>query len=665
MEIRHPLSVILLTTPLIIALGTASASDTTDTSGAYPTRTFKLSPTIDPCENFYQYVCSEEIKSFKLPSHRSRYTFYYADAYENFVRTMKDFSENLSKASNPSPRVRQILDFSASCKDEKSRIQEETKTVAETLEALRAIKTREELLIYSAQEIKRGRLNWLSLENASDTRDPRHWRIQVDSDWLTLPEKSYYQKPEVLKDFETLLGKFFKTVNWDQPIESATRVLRLETQLATIMPSASELDDRWDVSSYWSQSQFAQKFPLIANQVGLASIPKRWPVHQYTPEVYQFIQNALEKEDLSTLKDFLLFHLLKNEMDLAYPDYNAALRAFRHQHLGRPAERRSREEECAERLSDRLGRSLAFEMIQKIFGDFPKARFKEMVEKVRKSLIRSLQTNSWLSAKSRARAIKKIQTLDLALLYPSDERDWRFSPIVTLNSKSYLGNVWLLNQSNDMRLHQEVQQDRNLKAWATTPLYFDAVYYRSQNRFYFPAAFALKPIYDPDLAETKNLAGIGYLIGHELGHALDKFGSQYDEKGRKVSIFEEADQKKFAEFGIRLKTQFNAIGHNGELTLAENIADHAGLTAAYEAAFPNAKTGTLQDRKDFFTYFARSWCTAMAPSYASSHLKQDPHALPEARVNEQLKHMSSFSETYHCAPNSRMVLPASEQIRIW
>ena len=39
------------------------------------------------------------------------------------------------------------------------------------------------------------------------------------------------------------------------------------------------------------------------------------------------------------------------------------------------------------------------------------------------------------------------------------------------------------------------------------------------------------PFYDTDMPEAVNLGGIGSVIGHELGHAIDNHGSNFNDDG--------------------------------------------------------------------------------------------------------------------------------------
>jgi putative endopeptidase len=46
-------------------------------------------------------------------------------------------------------------------------------------------------------------------------------------------------------------------------------------------------------------------------------------------------------------------------------------------------------------------------------------------------------------------------------------------------------------------------------------------------------------------------------------------------------------------------------------------------------------------------------------------LKTDPHSNGKARINEQVKHQSGFTEAFSCKPGDKMSLPDNERVHIW
>jgi putative endopeptidase len=196
------------------------------------------------------------------------------------------------------------------------------------------------------------------------------------------------------------------------------------------------------------------------------------------------------------------------------------------------------------------------------------------------------------------------------------------------------------------------------------PLTLNAYYSPPDNHFVLLQGILQFPFYDPKGSEIENFGGIGMVIGHELGHSIDDHGSQFDSTGKIRDWMKTEDHEAFKKRTEVFITQFNGIGHDGKLTLGENIGDHVGLRAAYRAAF-HGKNPSLQDQKRFFTSFARVWCGMMLPKTRENLLKTDPHALGEARVNQQVMHIDGFQEAYGCKKGNALYLDPEKRVKVW
>ena len=179
-----------------------------------------------------------------------------------------------------------------------------------------------------------------------------------------------------------------------------------------------------------------------------------------------------------------------------------------------------------------------------------------------------------------------------------------------------------------------------------------------------PIGILQYPFFMKDGDVIENLGAVGSVAGHELGHSIDDEGSKFDAKGKLNQWMAEEDIKKFQERGKKMIEQFNKIGHNGNLTQGENIADLVGLSFAYNAAFPENK-GQVEDKKKFFVAYGRVWCNVMREKTKEMQLKTDPHSLGYARINEQVKHQSGFQEAFSCKANNKLYLDEEKRIKIW
>ena len=287
-----------------------------------------------------------------------------------------------------------------------------------------------------------------------------------------------------------------------------------------------------------------------------------------------------------------------------------------------------------------------------------------LAEKVRASILKGIKANTWLSKKGKEGAVKKIKDAKLHLVKPDRIKDWNFKPVAKYSSTKSIENDFIISRKLRSKMFRELGEKRNKNKWWMSPLTVNAYYSPSDNKFVLPQGILQYPFFDSSLNDAQNLGAMGVVIGHELGHGIDDKGAKYDSKGGLNQWMSDADVKSFKKRGYYLVDQFNTVGHDGELTLGENIGDLTGLTFGYEAAFPSNK-GSIKNKKEFFVQYARLWCGKIRPVYVKKLLKTDPHALGWERVNQQVVHQDGFYEAFSCKKSDKMFLDKSKRIKIW
>src|SRR5262249_8379918 len=108
---------------------------------------------------------------------------------------------------------------------------------------------------------------------------------------------------------------------------------------------------------------------------------------------------------------------------------------------------------------------------------------------------------------------------------------------------------------------------------------------------------------------------------------------------------------------------------DGRLTRTENVADLAGLTAAFEAYRRSlgAKAGDREyvhnaDRQ-FFIAFAQAWGTKMNEKAMRAQLKTDP--APESYRLNPVRNLDAWYEAFDVVPGQRLYLAPGARVRIW
>jgi len=174
--------------------------------------------------------------------------------------------------------------------------------------------------------------------------------------------------------------------------------------------------------------------------------------------------------------------------------------------------------------------------------------------------------------------------------------------------------------------------------------------------------------YREDMTREEMLAGIGMVIGHEISHAFDSQGSQFDATGAMADWWTEADKKAFDEKVNKLIAYYDNIKVNdlcgncdGEFLSAEAIADLASIKCMLSIA----KEDPNFDYDKFFRTYAGVWLRVMTPENELWRMTQDNHPLSYLRVNLTVAQFDEFIKTYGITPSDGMYIAPADRITVW
>ena len=207
----------------------------------------------------------------------------------------------------------------------------------------------------------------------------------------------------------------------------------------------------------------------------------------------------------------------------------------------------------------------------------------------------------------------------------------------------------------------EVSRD----GWGMSPMAVNAAYSSQQNSIIIPAGILREPFFDQTASYGENLGAIGSIIAHEITHAFDSTGAQFDKDGNVADWWTEKDKQTFENICNQVIDYYQTfyIGDkqiNGKLTLGENIADLGSMACVVEIA----KEKNC-DLAEVFESYARMWRMKVTPEYEKLLLNMDSHAPSRVRVNAVLSNTPEFAEYYQLVNGDGMYLPPAQQIVIW
>jgi len=205
----------------------------------------------------------------------------------------------------------------------------------------------------------------------------------------------------------------------------------------------------------------------------------------------------------------------------------------------------------------------------------------------------------------------------------------------------------------------------------------NAYYSAAANEIVLPAAILQPPLFDLSADEAVNYGAAGSLMGHEIGHAFDDRGRQFDGAGAVRDWWTERDAGAYQERAARLVVQMNAYeplpgSHvNGALTAAESMGDLAGLAIAFRAyklslqgKRPPVIDGLTGEQR-FFMGWARIWRSKERDEYLRSTLQTNAYLPSAFRANAAAANVDGFYEAFGVKPGNRLYRAPAERVRIW
>jgi len=631
-------------------------------------REFPLSPNINPCVDFHKYVCSEAEAGFKLREDRSMHTFAFNDSDERILDAKKAFFKKINQEKNLSPRDLQVKNVYMACMNEKAGVKQEKKALGELQKELSSAKNISDFMNLNMTNLLEGKESLIDFGSDANKDNSDVYDVVIRSDLMNLPEYSYYDNAELMKDYKSLVVDFLKIAEPKTKAadieKRADALIAFEKEFVKIYPHPEVQRQRWSEKRQFSQKEIETNYPALHLEKILSQTPEKLLVSNPFPESLEFLQKHGIEENLATLKDFFLFSAGHGYLDDSNPAYFKKYFEFNRKYFGGPNKRPERDERCTKSVMRNFNREFDALMLPRLFPNFPEQKLKDVASKIRASIISGLEKNSWLSSAARKKAILKIETAKLYLIKPQNDKEWDFVPTKTYSQTNRIDNHQLRVKARFEKDLEDLKAPVNREAWGMGPLTVNAYYDPSANKFVLPIGILQYPFFVADGDIVDNLGAVGAVMGHELGHGIDDQGSKYDEKGNLVQWMTDKDLADFSGRGKKMVEQFNKAGHNGLLTLGENIADFVGVTFAYRAAFPEGKASP-EDKKRFFISYGRVWCNVARPKAEENQLKTNPHALGWARINEQMKQQPAFAEVFQCKKGDPMYLDPKDRVQVW
>jgi putative endopeptidase len=626
---------------------------------------------IDPAKDFFAYANGGWKIKNSIPKAYSRWDNFHILEEQN-MQLIKNLLETAAYHKTSSEIQQKIGDFYFSGMNETLVNSLGITPLAPEFEQINNIKNSQEFQQVLTHLQLQGVSALFDFGEMQDFKQSTHVIGVAGQGSLGLPDRDYYLKNEIKfkqirQAYLQHITNMFELLGDDaaRAKSEANTVMLLETKLAEASLSRIALRDPSAIYHPMDIAELEKVTPHFSWQHYFANIhhPEIKKINLAMPTFFSAIDILLNTVSLADWKIYLrwrVIHSFSPFLSQPYVDENFRMMAI----LTGVEKQLPRWKRVVNAENSALGFAIGKIYVEKHFSATEKQQVTEMINNIRAALRRDLQQVNWMTPKTRAAALHKLDLMEQRVGYPEKWRD--YSSLV-IDRGPYVLNIIRVNEFLNQRELNKIGKPVDKTEWEMVPQAVNAYYDPSMNRLNIPAGILQPPFFDAKAPAAVNYGAIGFVIGHEMTHGFDDAGAQFDSAGNLQNWWSEKDLKKFKITTEQIADQFSHYKINGNVTvqgklvMGEATADLGGLVLALQAFHASNEYTRAQKINDFtpdqqfFLGAAHVWASNIRPAEASRLVITDPHPPAKYRVNGTLANMPEFKLAFGIKDKSPMV----------
>ena len=508
--------------------------------------------------------------------------------------------------------------------------------------------------------------------------DPARYQPYLLQGGLGMPDRDYYlsatpKMAELRVKYQAYVATVLRLAGASDAEARAERVMGLEMRLAASHASRQDSADIQKADNLWRRADFARlaagmDWAAYFGGAGLSAQPRFIVWH---PGAVKGEAAQVAATDLDVWKDYLRFHSINHAAQVLPHVYGDAHFAFFGTALAGTPQQELRWKRAVTATNGALGYAVGHLYTDRYFPAAAKAKAQGMVANIVQAFGNRIERLDWMAPATKARAQAKLKATYVGVGYPDRWRD--YSGLV-IDAGDALGNQQRAESFNTRRDIARLGKPVDHTEWQMVPQVVNAVNLPLQNAMNFPAAILQPPFFDPAASDARNYGAIGAIIGHEISHSFDDQGAQFDARGRLQNWWTKDDLAHFQSSSAALAAQYSTyhpfpdLAVNGQQTLSENIADLAGLLAAYDAfraSIGRQPAGAADaDDQEFFIAYGMAWRGKAREPSMRRQIATDGHAPGRYRV-ATVRNLDAWYRSFEVQPAQSLYLAPASRVRLW
>ncbi len=636
---------------------------------------------VPPQQDFWQFANGKWLATTQIPSDRPAWDTF-SEVRETTQGQLRSAIESIDPNDKAHPEWRKLADLYASFMDEAGVEQAGLASLRETLAKIHELRDKSQLPALFAELSQLWVRIPFAIEISPDARDATTYVVHLEQGRLGLPDRDYYLKDDahfqaMRAAYRSHIAKLLTLAGEGGGDTAADNILTLETALAKLQ--WTRVENRDPVKTYNKTGIAA--LPALAARDDLPSFLAAAGVGRdidtvivAQPSFFAGLTALFNDTPLETFKSCLTYNLLSAYSGYLSKPFADEDFAFEQKTLRGVPEIQPRWKRAVSTVDRLIGFDLGKLYVERTFPPEAKARAEAMIANLIAVYRDGIATLDWMGPQTRREALSKLEAIVPMIAYPAKSRDYLG---LEVRRDDLAGNVMRARRFDHAYWLAKAGRKVDRTEWFTTPQTVNAFYSSSRNQIVFPAGILQPPFFDAAADDAANYGAIGTVIGHEISHAFDDRGSQFDGEGNLRNWWTSDDRERFEKQTSSLVAQYDAFSPltgyrvNGALTLGENVADNAGLAIAVRAyrlarlGCPSPVIDGFSGEQRLFISFAQIWHDKVRDAARIERLKTDPHSPGQFRANGTLRNQSSFVAAFDVKPGDAMFLPKEERISLW
>jgi putative endopeptidase len=658
--------------------------------GTFGFDTAGMDRAIAPGEDFFEYANGTWYRTTEIPADRSSFNSFTAISERAARRTRDIIEQSAQSDAAAGSEARKIGDFYATFMDEARIEQLGAAPLQPALQRITAIRTRTDLSRALGGSIRADvdalnatdfyTPNLFGLWVAEDLDDTSKYRPYLMQGGLGMPDREYYlgagaRYVELRKAYQAHVAKMLTLAGYPNAEAAAARVLALETAIARHHWTVDQTADITKANTVWTRAELARRAPGIdwdafLQAAGLADQP-RFGAWQNT--AISGLAKLVGDQPVQAWRDYLAFRTVEDAAPFLSKPFADEHFAFNGTALSGTPQQGERWKRGVDFTSAAMGEAVGKIYAERHFPAERKAQVEEMAKNVLTAFGHRIDRIDWMTPQTKARAKAKLANFRVYVGYPNRWRD--YSGLDVVRGDAY-GNHVRADLFEYRRNLAKLGGPVDREEWFMTPQTVNALFAPSQNSIIFPAAILEPTFFDTAADPAVNYGAIGGVIGHEVSHGFDDLGAQFDEQGNLKNWWTPQDLAQFKARTKKLAEQYSAyqvfpdLNLNGEQVLGENIADVAGLAAAYDAwkLSLNGQAAPVIDGFSGDERFFLGWAQNYRSKYREAALRRavvtGVHSPGKWRAYT-VRNQDPWYAAFDVKPGQGLYLAPADRVRIW